>query len=106
MVEVVVVGGGLVGVSAAYRLACRGAHATLVDRADAGQATAAGAGIISPGNRWPRGSVLLSLVRQRPITTRSCSPGSPTTVSTRPGTRWWAPCTPPAARTRRPAWPR
>jgi glycine/D-amino acid oxidase-like deaminating enzyme len=63
MVEVVVVGGGLVGVSAAYRLACRGAHATLVDRADAGQATAAGAGILSPGNRWPHGSVLLPLVR-------------------------------------------
>jgi glycine/D-amino acid oxidase-like deaminating enzyme len=54
MVEVVVVGGGLVGVGAAYRLACRGAHATLVDRAGAGQATAAGAGILSPGNRWPR----------------------------------------------------
>lgn len=63
MVEVVVVGGGLVGVSAAYRLACRGASVTLVDRADAGQATAAGAGILSPGNRWPGGSVLLPLVR-------------------------------------------
>jgi D-amino-acid dehydrogenase len=63
MVEVVVVGGGLVGVSAAYRLACRGAHATLFDRADAGQATAAGAGILSPGNRWPHGSMLLPLVR-------------------------------------------
>lgn len=47
--DVIVIGGGIVGASAAYRLARSGAHVTLVDRADAGQATAAGAGIISPG---------------------------------------------------------
>ncbi|CAA9518196.1 MAG: D-amino acid dehydrogenase, partial [uncultured Thermomicrobiales bacterium] len=47
--EVVVVGGGVVGASAAYHLARAGARVTLVDRADVGQATAAGAGIIAPG---------------------------------------------------------
>ncbi len=47
--DVIVIGGGIVGASAAYTLARRGARVTLVDRADNGQATAAGAGIISPG---------------------------------------------------------
>ena len=45
---VVVIGGGVVGSAAAYRLARSGAPVTLIDRGDQGQATAAGAGIISP----------------------------------------------------------
>jgi D-amino-acid dehydrogenase len=48
MSDVVVIGGGVVGVSAAYHLTRSGLNVTLVDRADEGQATAAGAGIISP----------------------------------------------------------
>lgn len=48
MSEVVVIGGGVVGASAAYRLARANVRVTLIDRADPGQATAAGAGIISP----------------------------------------------------------
>jgi D-amino-acid dehydrogenase len=48
--DVIVIGGGIVGASAVYALARRGGvRVTLVDRGDAGQATAAGAGIISPG---------------------------------------------------------
>jgi D-amino-acid dehydrogenase len=47
--DVIVIGGGIAGSSAAYALARAGAGVTLVDRADAGQATAAGAGIIAPG---------------------------------------------------------
>ena len=47
--EIVVIGGGIAGTSAAYRLARAGARVTLVDRGDQGQATAAGAGIIAPG---------------------------------------------------------
>ena len=47
--DVIVIGGGIVGASAAYALARRRARVTLVDRGDAGQATAAGAGILSPG---------------------------------------------------------
>lgn len=49
MAGVIVIGGGVVGQTAAYQLARDGVAVTLVDRADAGQATAAGAGIISPG---------------------------------------------------------
>ncbi len=45
---VIVIGGGIVGGAAAYRLARAGESVTLVDRGDQGQATAAGAGIISP----------------------------------------------------------
>jgi D-amino-acid dehydrogenase len=46
--RIVVIGGGVVGASAAYRLAAAGVRTTLVDRADPGQATAAGAGIVAP----------------------------------------------------------
>jgi len=46
---VVVIGGGVVGAGAAYRLVQGGgARVTVVDRADAGHATAAGAGIVAP----------------------------------------------------------
>jgi D-amino-acid dehydrogenase len=45
---VIVIGGGIVGAAAAYRMARAGADVALVDRGDQGQATAAGAGIISP----------------------------------------------------------
>jgi D-amino-acid dehydrogenase len=45
----VVVGGGVVGSAAAYCLAGAGCAVTLVDNQDTGFATAAGAGIISPG---------------------------------------------------------
>ncbi len=47
MEKIVVVGGGIVGASAAYELACRGVGVTLVDREDQGYATQAGAGIVS-----------------------------------------------------------
>ena len=49
--DIIVIGGGIVGASAAYALARHGARVTLVDRGDNGQATAAGAGIVSPGTR-------------------------------------------------------
>lgn len=44
-----VIGGGLLGWSVAHRLAVSGRQVSVVDRADPGQATAAGAGIIAPG---------------------------------------------------------
>ena len=47
MHDVIVVGGGVVGLSTAYHLVASGARALLLDRADAGRATAAGAGIIA-----------------------------------------------------------
>ncbi len=46
--DVAVVGGGLVGASAAYELACAGARVALVDAPLAGRASDAGAGIVSP----------------------------------------------------------
>lgn len=49
MKRVVVIGGGVVGASAAFHLAGSGVDTILVDRRDSGHATAAGAGIISPG---------------------------------------------------------
>lgn len=52
MTHVIVIGGGIVGVSAAYRLVRGGVSVTLIDRADVGQATAAGAGIIAPGTTY------------------------------------------------------
>jgi D-amino-acid dehydrogenase len=48
MYDAIVVGGGIVGMSAAYHLVCAGATTLLIDRADRGRATDAGAGIVSP----------------------------------------------------------
>jgi D-amino-acid dehydrogenase len=46
--KVIVVGAGVLGASTAYHLARDGAAVTLVDRADEGRATSAGAGIVCP----------------------------------------------------------
>lgn len=63
MSGVAVLGGGLVGASAAYRLATAGTSVTVVDAGEAGQATAAGAGVVFPGSRVLHGdAALLPLV--------------------------------------------
>jgi D-amino-acid dehydrogenase len=49
MNRVVVIGGGIVGASAAYHLARENVSTILVDRRDEGRATSAGAGIVAPG---------------------------------------------------------
>lgn len=46
--DAIVIGGGVVGASAAYHLAKLGLKALLIDRHDEGRATDAGAGIIAP----------------------------------------------------------
>ena len=46
--DAVVIGGGLLGSATAYHLVAAGARTLLVDRADTGRATDAGAGILSP----------------------------------------------------------
>ncbi len=58
--DVAVVGGGLVGLSMAYELACLGASVAVVDAGHQGRATDAGAGILSPATNaeadddsWP-----------------------------------------------------
>lgn len=48
MSNIVVVGGGIVGVSVAHRLLQSGVHVTVIDRAHEGQATAAAAGLLPP----------------------------------------------------------
>src|SRR3712207_5618741 len=48
MYDAIVAGGGIVGLSTAYHLVSSGGRTLLVDRADPGQATAAGAGILAP----------------------------------------------------------
>ncbi|MEM9562482.1 MAG: FAD-dependent oxidoreductase [Actinomycetota bacterium] len=48
MTSVVVIGGGIVGASTANHLARAGAEVTVIDRAQAGKATLAGAGIVCP----------------------------------------------------------
>jgi D-amino-acid dehydrogenase len=48
MYDAIVIGGGIVGMSIAYHLVGAGANTLLIDRADIGRATDAGAGILSP----------------------------------------------------------
>lgn len=48
MKSLIIIGGGILGASAAYEAAKAGAQVVLVDRADSGQATGAAAGIVCP----------------------------------------------------------
>jgi D-amino-acid dehydrogenase len=48
MYDLIVIGGGIVGLSVAYHAVVAGAKTLLVDRSDPGRATAAGAGILAP----------------------------------------------------------
>ena len=68
--KVIVVGGGILGASTAYHLAREGCEVTLVDRADEGRATAAGAGIVcpwgSPGEDAARYGLLANGARYYP----------------------------------------
>lgn len=49
--DVLIIGGGVIGLTTAYTLACDGAKVALLDRQDFGRESSwAGAGIISPGN--------------------------------------------------------
>ena len=69
--DVVVVGGGLVGSSLAYELARRGASTALVDRADPGRASDAGAGILSPETTWRTDDVWYPFAAEAAPTTPS-----------------------------------
>jgi D-amino-acid dehydrogenase len=52
--EVVVIGGGAIGVSAAYELACRGARVTLLERESLGSGCSSGnAGLLCPSHSAP-----------------------------------------------------
>ena len=48
MSKVIIIGGGIVGTTVAYNLASKDVETILIDRNDAGKATNAGAGILSP----------------------------------------------------------
>ncbi|KGX86595.1 oxidoreductase [Pontibacillus litoralis JSM 072002] len=58
-----VIGGGILGASAAYHLAKSGASVTIVDRQDKGQATEAAAGIICPWLSQRRNKKWYALVK-------------------------------------------
>src|SRR5258705_5211526 len=68
--KVVVIGAGILGASTAYHLAREGCEVVLVDRADEGRATAAGAGIVcpwgSPGDDAPSYALLAAGARYYP----------------------------------------
>lgn len=63
MSNVVVVGGGILGASVAHRLLRHGAQVTVVDRADAGQATAAAAGLLPPLDHFIGPGAVLPLLK-------------------------------------------
>ncbi|WP_257348707.1 NAD(P)/FAD-dependent oxidoreductase [Pseudalkalibacillus decolorationis] len=63
MQKYIVVGAGILGASAAYHLAKAGAHVTLVDRQDIGQATDAAAGIVCPWLSQRRNKAWYQLVK-------------------------------------------
>src|SRR3954468_195274 len=54
--RVVVVGAGIVGATTAWQLARRGVRVELVEAAETGPATSAGAGIVQPWRRAATGS--------------------------------------------------
>ncbi|MFI9591587.1 FAD-dependent oxidoreductase [Nonomuraea sp. NPDC052265] len=62
--RVVVIGGGIVGASAAYYLSGRGVAVTVVDRGSQGQATRAGAGIVCPWVDHPEDDAWYRLTRE------------------------------------------
>jgi glycine oxidase len=60
--DVVIVGGGVIGLSIAYALAREGVAATVLDRGELGRAASwAGAGIISPGAERPTDNPMVRL---------------------------------------------
>ncbi|MBM7619194.1 D-amino-acid dehydrogenase [Bacillus tianshenii] len=63
MQKFVVIGGGVLGASAAYHLVKKGAAVTLIDRFDNGQATDAAAGIICPWISQRRNKAWYELVK-------------------------------------------
>ena len=64
MLDVAVIGGGIVGASVAYRLVRNGARVSVIDRQDVGQATAAGAGILPPLDHFIALEAMLPLLRE------------------------------------------
>jgi D-amino-acid dehydrogenase len=62
--DAIVVGGGLLGLSTAYHLVRQGARTLMIDRADSGRATDAGAGILSAETSTRDGEVWFELAIQ------------------------------------------
>jgi len=64
MKKVIILGGGILGASAAYELTKQGAEVIIIDREDIGQATKAAAGIICPWNSQRRNKRWYTLARE------------------------------------------
>lgn len=64
MSDCIVIGGGIIGLTSAYELACRGARVTLIDQQKTGQeASWAGAGMLPPGDAQTDSRDLKALTR-------------------------------------------
>jgi D-amino-acid dehydrogenase len=61
--KVIIIGGGIMGISTAYSLISQGVEVVLIDNEAEGRATYAGAGILSPGNRFPAGDPILPFLK-------------------------------------------
>jgi glycine/D-amino acid oxidase-like deaminating enzyme len=96
--EVLIIGGGLIGSSIAWRLAQKGAQVTIADAGNlGGEASPAGAGMLSPGAEFGTSPLLRisgSSLRLYPSFVRNCRPrpaSTPTFECSCPTTASWIP---------------